>query len=73
MMGNTNTDRVQMTDLAIIVQISGFIKHTRLRKNKTQGQLATAAGLNRWPISQIENEKSVTLISLIHLLSRTVC
>lgn len=67
-MGKTNTDWVQMTDLAIVAQIGRFIKHTRLSKNKTQGQLATASGLNRWTISQIENGESVTLTSLIQLL-----
>jgi transcriptional regulator with XRE-family HTH domain len=68
MMGNTNTDWVQMTDLAIVEQIGRFIKHTRLSKNKTQEQLATASGLSRWTISQIENGESVTLTSLIQLL-----
>lgn len=68
MMGNTNTDWVQMTDLAIVKQIGRFIKHTRLSKNKTQEQLATDSGLNRWTISQIENGESVTLTSLIQLL-----
>lgn len=68
MTGNTNIDWVQMTDLAIVEQIGRFIKHTRLSKNKTQEQLATAAGLNRWTISKIENGESVTLTSLIQLL-----
>jgi transcriptional regulator with XRE-family HTH domain len=68
MMGNTNTDWVQMTDIAIIEHIGRFIKHTRLGKNKTQAQLAKEAGLNRWTISQIENGESVTLSSLIQLL-----
>lgn len=68
MIGNTNTDWVQMTDLAIVEQIGRFIKHTRLSKNKTQEQLATDSGLNRWTISQIENGESVTLTSLIQLL-----
>jgi len=68
MMGNTNIDLVQMTDGAIVAQIGRFIKHTRLSKNKTQEQLATASGLNRWTISQIENGESVTLTSLIQLL-----
>ena len=68
MMGNTNIDWVQMTDLTIVEQIGRFIKHTRLTKNKTQKQLAIDAGLNRWTISQIENGESVTLTSFIKLL-----
>lgn len=67
-MGNTNTDWVQMTDLAIVEQIGRFIKHTRLSKNNTQEQLAKTAGLNRWTVSQIEKGESVTLTSLIQLL-----
>ena len=67
-MGNTNTDWVQMTDGAIVEQIGRFIKRTRLNQNKTQKQLATDSGLNRWTISQIENGASVTLTSLIQLL-----
>jgi len=67
-MGNTNIDRVQMTDVAIVEQIGRFIKHTRLNKNKTQTQLAKESGLNRSTISQIENGESVTLTSLIQLL-----
>src|SRR5690606_29353636 len=68
MMGNTNTDWVQMTDVAILAQIGRFIKHTCLNTNKTQEQLATASGLNRWTISQIENGESITLKSLIQVL-----
>lgn len=68
MIGNANTNWVQMTDLAIVAQIGRFIKHTRLSKNKTQEQLATVSGLNRWTIRQIENGESVRLMSLIQLL-----
>ena len=67
-MGNTNTKLVQKTDSAIIEQIGHFIKNTRIKQNKTQTQLAEAAGLNRWTISQIENGESVNLSSLIQLL-----
>lgn len=67
-MGKANIDWVQMTDVAIVEQIGRFIKHIRLDKNITQAQLAQAAGLNRWTISQIENGESVTLTSLIQIL-----
>lgn len=68
MTGNTNIEWAQMTDVAIVAQIGHFIKQTRIRQHKTQAQLAEAAGLNRWTISQIENGESVTLTSLIQLL-----
>ena len=68
MMGSTNMDWVQMTDIAIVAQIGHFIKQTRVNQHKTQAQLAEEAGLNRWTISQIENGESITLTSLILLL-----
>lgn len=67
-MGNTNTDWVQMSDKAILIQIGNYIKHIRLQQNIKQSQLAVKAGLNRWTISQIENGESVTLSSLIQIL-----
>lgn len=63
----------QMTDAAIIVQIGKFIKHTRTQKNKTQGQLAEMAGLNRSTLSQIENGESISLSSLIQILRALDC
>ena len=65
---NTSIDCVQMADVAIVRQIGNYIKHVRLRQNKTQAQLADMAGLNRWTIGQIENGESITLTSLIQIL-----
>lgn len=67
-MGNTNPDWVQKTDAAIVAEIGRFIKQTRFKQQKTQAQLAEAAGLNRWTISKIENGESITLTSLIQIL-----
>jgi DNA-binding XRE family transcriptional regulator len=61
-------DWAQMSDVAIVKQIGSYIKHVRMQQNKTQAQLAKMAGLNRWTISQIENEESITLMSLIQIL-----
>lgn len=68
MIENTNIDWVAMTDRAIISAIGNFIRHKRLEQNKTQAQIATKAGINRWTLSQIENGESVTLVSLIQIL-----
>jgi DNA-binding XRE family transcriptional regulator len=68
MMGNTNTNWVAMTDSAIVVAIGKYIKGQRLLQNKTQSNLATEAGVNRWTISQIENGEAITLLSLIQIL-----
>lgn len=68
MTANTNTDILSMSNLAIAQSIGLFIKQRRLQLNKTQAQLATEAGLNRYTISQIENGEGATLSTLIQLL-----
>lgn len=68
MMVKTNINWIAMTDGAIIKQIGQFIKKGRISKNKTQAQVAEAAGINRWTISQIENGEPITLTSLIQIL-----
>src|SRR5690606_7021040 len=73
MMGNANMAYTQMSDGAIVAHIGGFIKHTRTTQNKTQAQLAKAAGLNRWTLGQIENGESITLSSLIQILRALDC
>ncbi|SFW61882.1 transcriptional regulator, XRE family [Sinomicrobium oceani] len=72
-MGNTSINYTQMSDGAIVAHIGRFIKHTRTTQNKTQEQLAKAAGLNRWTMSQIENGESINLSSLIQILRALDC
>ena len=67
-MGNTNINWIAMSDSAIVVAIGKYIKEQRLLQNKTQSNLATEAGVNRWTISQIENGEAITLLSLIQIL-----
>ncbi len=67
-MVNTNTNWAAMTDNAIIQDIGKFIKKSRIHKNRTQAEVATAAGMNRWTISKIENGEAITLQSLIQIL-----
>ena len=67
-MENTNINWIAMSDSAIVNKIGAFIKNERLSSNKTQAQLATAAGINKWTISQIENGEAITLLSLIQIL-----
>jgi transcriptional regulator with XRE-family HTH domain len=45
-----------------------FIRHHRLRQNKTQQQLATEAGINRSTLVAFEQGQQSTLITLIQLL-----
>ena len=67
-MGNTNTNWISMSDIAIVGKIGEFIKQERLKINKTQAHLADEAGINRWTLSQIENGEAITMISLIQIM-----
>lgn len=68
MIVKANNNWAAMTDGAIIKQIGQFIKKSRISKNKTQAQVAEAAGINRWTIGQVENGEPVALTSLIQIL-----
>ncbi len=68
MIVKTNINWVAMTDDAILKQIGHFLKSQRILKNKTQAQIAEAAGVNRYTIGKIEKGDSVTLGTLIQVL-----
>ena len=57
-----------MSDPAILELLGNFIQQTRLQQNKTQQQVAVAAGLNRSTIVQIEKGGGGTLLSFIQIL-----
>ena len=57
-----------MSDPALLELLGKFIQQTRLQQNKTQQQVATAAGINRSTLVQIENGGGGTLLSLIQVL-----
>lgn len=57
-----------MSDPAILGVLGNFIQQTRLQQNKTQQQVAAAAGINRSTMVQVENGGGVTLISFIQIL-----
>jgi transcriptional regulator with XRE-family HTH domain len=57
-----------MSDPAILEVLGKFIQQTRLQQNKTQQQVAVAAGINRSTMVQIENGSGDTLISFIQTL-----
>lgn len=67
-MVNTNINWTSMSDQAIVEAIGSYLKHQRLNQNKTQAQIAEAAGVNRWTISQIEKGEAISLTSLIQIL-----
>jgi transcriptional regulator with XRE-family HTH domain len=57
-----------MSDPALLELLGKFIQQTRLRQNKTQQQVATAAGINRSTMVQIENGGGGTMLSFIQIL-----
>jgi transcriptional regulator with XRE-family HTH domain len=57
-----------MSDKALIEQIGAFIKHHRLRQNKTQSEVADEAGISRSTLSLLERGETVTLLTLIQVL-----
>lgn len=57
-----------LSDPALLNSMGKFVKDIRLQQNKTQQQVADAAGINRSTIVQIENGKGGTMLSFIQML-----
>ena len=62
------TEWATMSDKALGEQIGAFIRHHRMEQNKTQDELATAAGISRSTLSLLERGETVTLATLIQVL-----
>ena len=56
------------SDPVILEVLGKFIQQTRLQQNKTQQQVAAAAGINRSTMVQVENGGGGTLLSFIQIL-----
>ncbi len=56
------------SDIAILKDIGAFIKHHRLEQNKSQGQLAVEAGINRSTLSEFEKGMPANILTLIQVL-----
>jgi len=59
---------VSMSDEALIKVIGSFIRHYRMEYNKTQDELAAAAGISRSTLSMLERGQTVTLNTLVQVL-----
>lgn len=57
-----------MSDKALVEYIGTFVKHHRMEQNKTQDELATAAGISRSTLSLLERGETVTVATLIQVL-----
>ncbi len=67
-MEKANKKFYSMSDPAILELLGNFIQQTRLQQNKTQQEVATAAGINRSTLVQVENGGGGTLLSFIQVL-----
>lgn len=62
------TEWVSMSDKALTERIGAFIRHHRMEQNKTQEELASAAGISRSTLSLLERGETVTVTTLIQVL-----
>lgn len=56
------------SDKGLTEQIGAFVRHHRMEQNKTQGELAKAAGISRSTLSLLERGETVTITTLIQVL-----
>lgn len=68
MMENTSNMWSESSDKALLLMIGKFIQESRLKQNRNQQEVAEAAGINRSTLSQIENGRGGTLLTLIQIL-----
>ena len=57
-----------MSDSVLEKHIGNYIKHHRLKQNRTQNNLANEAGISRSTLSLLERGQSTTLPTLIRVL-----
>lgn len=68
MTDNSYTNWYAMSDNALEKHIGNYIKHHRLKQNRTQNNLANEAGISRSTLSLLERGQSITLPTLIRVL-----
>jgi transcriptional regulator with XRE-family HTH domain len=59
---------VTMSDEALMKTIGSFVRHHRLNQNKSQDEVAQAAGISRSTLSLMERGGKIALNSLIQVL-----
>lgn len=67
-MNIANINLKAMNDVSLLNLLGEFVKHHRLEQNKTQGQLAIEAGINRSTLIEFEQGKRSNTLTLIQLL-----
>lgn len=64
----SHTYWLAMSDKALAETIGAFIQHNRLNQNKSQSDVAKAAGISRSTLSLLERGENVSLNSVIQVL-----
>ena len=65
---NSYTEWVSMSDKALMETIGNFVQHHRLDQNRSQSDVAAAAGISRSTLSLLERGEKVSLNSLLQVL-----
>jgi len=68
MMGKSNTKVTQESDTALLELLGEYIRHHRLKQNKSQEQLAQEAGINRSTLVEFERGGRSNTLTFIQLL-----
>jgi transcriptional regulator with XRE-family HTH domain len=68
MMENYNKIENSWSDKALLELIGVYLKQIRLRQNKTQQELAIAAGINRSTLVQIESGGGGGLLTFVQIM-----
>ena len=65
---NSYTEWLSMSDKGLMKTIGTFVQHHRLNQNRSQSDVADAAGISRSTLSLLERGEKVSLNSLIQVL-----
>ena len=65
---NSNINRYEESDRAIVKEIGKALKAIRLDRNITQQQMAVRTGLDRITVSKLENGRAATLLTFVQIL-----
>jgi transcriptional regulator with XRE-family HTH domain len=68
MTDKSSMELVSASDKVLAEYIGTFVRYHRLEQNKTQDELATAAGISRSTLSLLERGETVTVSTLIQVL-----
>lgn len=68
MTDNSYNEWLSMSDKALTEHIGAFVRHHRMEQDRTQDELAKAAGISRSTLSLLERGETVTVTTLIQVL-----